>query len=222
MSKKEGEDSPDVLQLVQEGRSLVDAIARRVRQMFRSADLEELIADGQIGLLKAARKYDRGIGTPFRTWAKPFIEGAMIDGHRARAPLPRRVHDKFDESPKKSADEPAAEERERRLSKHVAGMVGAQVDGLLARIGIDTQGGNIAISTKTSAEAASLREELKRLVLACIESLPEKEAFVVQRHWLDDVPMDRVAKELELPETTTRELRDRARARMAKLLSHLR
>jgi RNA polymerase sigma factor for flagellar operon FliA len=222
MSMKEGPDSPEVLQLVHEGRSLVNVIARRLLGMYRNADLEEFIADGQVGLLKAARQYDAGTGTAFRTWAKPFIEGAMVDGHRRRAPLPRRVHEKINASRDEGTGKPAAEESERRLRKHFAGMAGAQVDGLLARIGIDTQGGNIAISTKTSAEAASLREEMKRLVLGCIESLPAKEAFVVQRHWLDDVPLDRVAKELGLPETTTRELRDRARTRMAKRLSHLR
>jgi RNA polymerase sigma factor for flagellar operon FliA len=52
-------------------------------------EFEELVADGMIGLLEAARSYDDRRGVSFRTYAAHRITGAMKDGLRDRDELSR-------------------------------------------------------------------------------------------------------------------------------------
>jgi RNA polymerase primary sigma factor len=48
-------------------------------------ELEDLIADGYVGLAKAARRYDPSLGVPFIAFATPYVRGAITDSVRARA-----------------------------------------------------------------------------------------------------------------------------------------
>jgi RNA polymerase sigma factor (sigma-70 family) len=45
---------------------------------------EDLVADGYVGLARAARGYDASHGVPFAAYARPFVRGAIIDSVRAR------------------------------------------------------------------------------------------------------------------------------------------
>lgn len=72
--------------------SLVQSIARTVnRTLPPVVELEDLVQDGVVGLLECARRYDPGRGVDFRTYASYRIRGAILDGLRARDPLPRSV-----------------------------------------------------------------------------------------------------------------------------------
>ena len=42
-------------------------------------DQEELIADGNLGLARAARRFDPSYGVPFEAFATPFVRGAIVD-----------------------------------------------------------------------------------------------------------------------------------------------
>lgn len=53
------------------------------------ADVEDLVADGMVGLVTAARRFDRHRGVPFPRFAIPHVRGAIIDGLRRNAPLSR-------------------------------------------------------------------------------------------------------------------------------------
>ncbi len=71
---------------------LVGAIARALsRGLPPAVELDELINDGVIGLIEALGRYDPTRGVAFSTYAGHRIRGAMLDGLRARDPLPRRV-----------------------------------------------------------------------------------------------------------------------------------
>src|SRR5687767_4443323 len=71
---------------------LVDAIARRLsRRLPPTVEMSELVNDGVIGLLRALERYDAGRGVGFASYAQHRIRGAMLDGLRARDPLPRTV-----------------------------------------------------------------------------------------------------------------------------------
>src|SRR5262245_17063244 len=75
---------------------LVDAIARRIaREIGGAAELDELLSFGREGLLDAARKFDASRGVPFRGYASFRVRGAILDGVRASARLPRRVHERL-------------------------------------------------------------------------------------------------------------------------------
>src|SRR6185312_14450048 len=69
-------------------------VARKVRRLSRGTHLEDLEADGRVGLVEAATRFDPTIGTQFRVFAKTRIRGAMLDGIRARCPIGRRPYER--------------------------------------------------------------------------------------------------------------------------------
>ena len=48
-------------------------------------DQEDLVADGNVGLVKAARRYDASLDVPFAAFATPYVRGAIVDSVRSRA-----------------------------------------------------------------------------------------------------------------------------------------
>jgi RNA polymerase sigma factor FliA len=63
--------------------------ARMARRLPRSVDVEELESDAFLGLMRAAAGFDPGRGVAFTTYASTRINGAMLDGLRERAHVPR-------------------------------------------------------------------------------------------------------------------------------------
>src|SRR5437899_6250922 len=70
---------------------LVAAIAYlvRARTSWR-LDVEELKAAGALGLMEAAHRFDPSLGIPFGAFARPRIEGAMVDFLRFTDPVTRQ------------------------------------------------------------------------------------------------------------------------------------
>jgi RNA polymerase sigma factor (sigma-70 family) len=48
-------------------------------------DQEDLVSDGNLALVKAARRYDPAYGVPFPAFALRFVRGAILDAIRSRA-----------------------------------------------------------------------------------------------------------------------------------------
>ena len=69
--------------LVEQALHLPRREARRWRHI--PLEQEELVADGNLALAKAARKYDPSYGVPFPAFATPYVRGAIVDTVRSRA-----------------------------------------------------------------------------------------------------------------------------------------
>lgn len=48
-------------------------------------DQEDLVGDGNLALVKAARRYDPNYGVPFPAFALRYVRGAILDAIRSRA-----------------------------------------------------------------------------------------------------------------------------------------
>ena len=61
-------------------------LPRREAARWRHIPLEQedLVADGYVGLARAARRYDPSFGVPFKVFARPYVRGAITDTVRAR------------------------------------------------------------------------------------------------------------------------------------------
>jgi len=72
---------------------LVHAIARRLIHERRlpagHTEFADLVADGEVGLFQATRRFDAGRGLQFSTYASHRIRGAMLDGLRRQHHYPR-------------------------------------------------------------------------------------------------------------------------------------
>ena len=76
---------------VEAGIPFVEALARRVAAtMPHSIDLGDLVQDGVIGLIDAAKRFEESRGIKFETFAERRVRGAMIDALRKDA-WPRGV-----------------------------------------------------------------------------------------------------------------------------------
>jgi len=62
-------------------------LPRREARRWRHTPLEQedLVADGNLALAKAAKRYDPSYGVPFPAFATPYVRGAIADTVRSRA-----------------------------------------------------------------------------------------------------------------------------------------
>lgn len=69
----------------------VRQIARRVLRVARAADIDDLVGDGSIGLIRAVDSFDPTRGTTLEVYARKLIVGAMLNGLRRCDPVSERV-----------------------------------------------------------------------------------------------------------------------------------
>ena len=81
--------------LVVRNLDLLDLAARAVHRLARSTNLDrdDLVGEGQVALVKAARQYDPERGS-FRSYALTRVKGAMIDAVRRDHFLPRSARER--------------------------------------------------------------------------------------------------------------------------------
>ncbi len=84
--------------LAVEGQKIVRDVAQRMHTKLPDfVDLEDLIGEGNVGLLDAIEKYDPACNVRFETYCAPRIRGAILDGIRASDHLPRLDRTRLDE-----------------------------------------------------------------------------------------------------------------------------
>ena len=76
-------------ELVDSCTRLVQRLARQYATKHAGSLIEDLISEGNIGLVQAAQKFEPARGTSFATFAAPRIRGAIIDALRRESPLSR-------------------------------------------------------------------------------------------------------------------------------------
>ncbi len=70
---------------------LVRKVARRVQRLVPHGDLDDLIGEGSIGLIRAADSFDPSRGPTLEHYAGRIIAGAMLNGLRRLDPVSERV-----------------------------------------------------------------------------------------------------------------------------------
>jgi RNA polymerase sigma factor for flagellar operon FliA len=225
-----------VLQRFEAHLELVEVLARQTaRALGAGVDMDDLRSFGREGLLDAARKFDAARGVPFRGYANFRVRGAIIDGVRSTSQLPRRVHEKLNGlSAGLRVSEGAAEDvfgaqpapgsraaAERALGDHLAAMATAIAAGLIAPSAAGEDGERIQVSTADNPEQAVERAQLLGLVAEAIQELPEQEAELVRRHYLEGERFDHVAQSLGLSKSWASRLHTRAMQRLSKRLKKI-
>jgi RNA polymerase sigma factor FliA len=70
---------------------LVKRIARRVKRMVPGFDVDDLIGDGSVGLIRAVDSFDPARGPTAAQYARRLIAGAMLNGIRRMDPVSERA-----------------------------------------------------------------------------------------------------------------------------------
>jgi RNA polymerase sigma factor for flagellar operon FliA len=229
-------EASEELARFESGLDLVDAMARRIaREVGAVAELADLVSYGREGLLDAARKFDPARGVPFRGYASFRVRGAIIDGVRQSARLPRRAHERLNglaaanrtsEGAYEDALAPAPPgttpaDAERALGEHLAAMATAVAVGLLSTTAYGDAGERVPLAVDSSPEEALGRAELLEVVRRAIAELPAEEQTLVRRHYLEGERFDHVAAELGLSKSWASRLHTRAIKRLTEKLRDL-
>ena len=231
-SAARGPDAPEVLERFQAQLELVDIVAGQIaRTMGSVVELVDLRSFGREGLLDASRKFDSARGVPFRAYANFRVRGAIIDGIRSLAQLPRRAYERLNGlSASLRVSEGAADDTfsapetstraqaDQALGEHLAAMAAAITVGLIAPTGVGEEGEQVQVSTADNPEDAVARAELLAVVQNAIADLPEDEATLVRRHYLEGERFDHVAQSLGLSKSWASRLHTRAMQRLSKRL----
>lgn len=186
----DGEDQESLRALVQEHRGLVERLARA--HATSHDDVDDLIQEGSVGLLKAIQRYEPSRGVPFEAYASLLITGEIRHHLRDRASCLR-------------LPEPVRELRSRLgvLRDEARAELGreATIHELASRAGVTHDLAVEAVTAGVSPledEPVELREELatpeERVVLGKpLDALSRREQHVVYYRFFADLTQREIA-----------------------------
>jgi RNA polymerase sigma factor for flagellar operon FliA len=70
---------------------LVRRVARRIARVVGGTDVDDLIGDGSVGLIRAVDSFDPSRGLTLEQYARRIVAGAMLNGIRRLDPVSERV-----------------------------------------------------------------------------------------------------------------------------------
>lgn len=181
-------------------------------QLGVECDVEDLVAFGYEGLLEARKRFDASRGVQFKSFAYYRVRGAVIDGVRRMAYLPRRAYARL------RAAEAADLEGDAVLQTH-APAAASDVEGTLRAI--DGVLGRMAAAYCVAAsvddedpEQNLLASERREIVKRALDTLPEPERKLIRGHYIDGRNFDEIAAELGLSKSWASRLHTRALGRL--------
>jgi RNA polymerase sigma factor for flagellar operon FliA len=203
--------------------AFVRGIVKHTRaQLGLEGDTEDLIAFGFEGLLEARQRFDASRGIQFKSFAYYRVRGAVLDGVRRMAYLPRRAYARLKAA--EAADlegEPLAEAGAASGARPEAEASLRAIDGMLGRVAA-------AYCTAAAAdedperlhdpERSLIDAEQRQRVRRALDLLPEQERQLVRGHYLEGRNFDEIAKELGLSKSWASRLHSRALDRMREAL----
>ena len=220
---------------VEAGLPFVEALARRMAAtMPHSIDLGDLVQDGVIGLIDAARRFEESRGIKFETFAERRVRGAMIDALRKDA-WPRGVR-------RVRRELEAAREKLRATLGHEPSLA-----DLAAEVGSDEQRlGKVIVRINTIEQTSPLscadhldesqlpavmvpteperpdtayeKTEQRDRVKRALDTLPVRERRVISLYYYGEVTMKEIGAELGVNESRVSQLHARALRRLREAL----
>ncbi len=227
---------PAESQRVVAGLPFVESMARRLAaSMPHSIDIGDLVQDGVIGLIDAAKRFDEDRGIKFETFAERRVRGAMIDALRREA-WPRGVR-------RVRRELEAAREELRRELGHEPSLadLAARVGSDEKRLGRTIVRINTIESTSPLASAEHLDEaslpavlvpsepdspdtayerlEQRQRIRRALDTLPARERRLVSLYYFGEVTMKQIGSEFGVNESRVSQLHARAIQRLRQALS---
>jgi len=232
LSKRAGQGDKKARQrLIEKNLRLVVSVAKKYRGY--GLPFEDLIQEGNIGLMKAVEKFDPARGFRFSTyatwWIRQAVQRAVADkGRTIRVPVHmtekiRKVSRTYNELAMEHEREPTDEEVAERLGwslEDVRLTMGAMPDAtsLDQPVSSDEQSselGDFVEDEKVSDTAGEVMREMEEAQLTeAIKRLPERARYVlVRRYGLDDrepATLAELGEELKISRERVRQLQREA------------
>jgi RNA polymerase sigma factor for flagellar operon FliA len=212
--------------LVRELLPLVRSCARRLQRMIPAAEIDDLVGDGAIGLLRAVDAFEPERGVQLATYARRVIVGAMLNGLRNNDPVSERARRKARCA---EADRIAlAHERGRLPSlREMEGRhpgLGQALAAIEQRalLSLDApQSGDLCRRESWHADPARIvaRKALSNELAEAIDLLGERERRVVLWHYYDATPLHAIGTRLGISAQRVSQLHLRALAQLRRAVA---
>lgn len=201
----------------------VKAIARKIRaRLPKGVDLDDLVGYGTLGLVEAIDRYDRHRSVPFEAFARPRIQGAILDALRAVDWVPRSVRRKADllDSTRARLREDLGRDPSRvevagrlaipveKLERLERGARIRHVTSLDAPVSADS---DTPVVATLAADDDLLRDwesaEVTDEIVEAVRRLPERERQAVTMYYLEERSLKEIGDELGVSESRACQLR---------------
>lgn len=190
--------------------------------------VDDLIQAGMIGLLDAARHYDKSQGASFETYASIRIRGAMLDELRRNDWAPKSVHRRAREvaaaiqrveavTRRDASDKEVALEMGISLDEYHQILLNASTCQVVSfeDLGIDETGLGDGPPEQESARLRAVREARFAASLAeAIENLPERERLVLSLYYDQELNLKETGAVLAVTESRVSQLLSQAYLRL--------
>lgn len=205
---------------------LVRRIARRIVRLVPGSDLDDLIGDGCIGVIRAVDAFDPSLGPSLEQYARQIALGAMLNGVRRLDPVSERVRRVI-----------RIAERERyalaveRGALPTYGEMEARHPALLRARTDAHRGSPLSLDAPLPPESGAapsggadpadvmLAGAERERIHAAIETLPERQRAIVVAHYFDEQPLRALSEGMRVSPQRVSQLHVDAIERMRRTLA---
>ena len=195
-----------------------------------SVEIDDVIQSGMLGLLDAAKRFEDTHGAQFETYASQRIRGAMLDDLRQSDWLPRslrkslrRVEKMISKLQQKYGRQPTEPEiaaaLEMPLSDYQQLLQDARGYQIVSSEDLPSHGDESFVDHYHSDDRLDLlqsllEEDQRRMLIAAIEDLPEREKKVMGLYYEQDLNLREIGDVLGVSESRVCQLHTQAIARL--------
>lgn len=190
--------------------------AQRPRDNFEFADVEQLAIEG---LLQAIDRYDPLRGASFQSYARPRIAGSIANGLSKTSEVSAYFNYRYRAERERLESLKAEASKEKSALATLSKLAATLAIGLMMDEPVDPE--QIAAPTP-SAYDTLVWNELTISLREKVDSLPEKEAFIIQQHYRNGVSFQQIALLLGLSKGRVSQLHASALGRLRSQISKVR
>ncbi|HEY3176853.1 MAG TPA: FliA/WhiG family RNA polymerase sigma factor [Candidatus Polarisedimenticolia bacterium] len=222
-------------------RPVITQIAHQVASGLPPAvELNDLISDGTIGLIKAIGSYDSSRQVQFSSYAEGRIRGAILDGLRSLDWMPRSLRRNLRQLEKARFDLQQVHGRP-ATSEELAGEMDLTLEELHELLSSAAPAGTTAAHAGQVAahpqgppaldelpdshgpdpQAGAMQLETRELLSEALECLPRKESIVLTLYYFGDMNLKEIGGRLGLSESRICQIHGRAMCRIRKILTRI-
>ena len=205
---------------------LVRRIARRIVRLVPGADLDDLIGDGCVGVIRAVDSFDASLGPSLEQYARRIALGAMLNGVRRLDPVSERVRRTIRIAERERyalAVECGAMPTYGELEGRYPGLLRARADAhrgspLSLDAPLPPESGSAPSGGEDPADAVVANAERLR-IHAAIDGLPRRQRAVVVAHYFTERPLRALSEEMRVSPQRVSQLHVAAIERMRRALT---
>jgi RNA polymerase sigma factor for flagellar operon FliA len=205
---------------------LVRQLARRLVRVVGRADIDDVVSDGSLGLIRAVDTFDPSRGTTLELYARKLIVGSMLNGLRRLDPVSERVRRTLR----------GAEIRRYELAQQLGtlpslGALERDYSGLRrarmvahrqAALSLDAPlpgGGEPVVDWSGDPERQAARRAEQRELREAVALLPLRQQRILALHYTNDLTLHAISSRLSVSPQRVSQLHLNALARLRNVVS---